>query len=395
MFNHVQVVVDLARRQSLDEFATPLTRASPPRDRSPPNPCLPARLPSTGEYCSSCDIEAPRALEAELKRQRKALEIALAKPSEDEQEQDAASTSSSPKTSPNVKRKSVLDILPSAIQAAKMLRETSRRTGSSPWKPPEPFEIMRAIERKDIMFLMDVRDRSFESLVKKSGDVTPLIHAMRIEATDIAIVLLGAFSRYINNLNDEDFEKPETKKMLKMLRVNLKIAIDYGLQKSQKDLIASFLQTLIMSEGDSWLTLQTGDIAAALRQGVDGKAVHAAEAAVRSFATNNLGKAHFIATLEDYIANATADLVMMAAWSNILQYVQDDPMPTYYFARDDRVYRAFVERLDRHQDTIRTKVGRRLRWQLGALRVHLEGRSKNYRTKVESLAKELDESEGH
>ncbi|KAH9922026.1 uncharacterized protein BXZ73DRAFT_91709 [Epithele typhae] len=336
MFNHVQVVVDLARRQSLDEFATPLTRASPPRDRSPPNPCLPARLPSTAFLRREADIEAPRALEAELKRQRKALEIALAKPSEDEQEQDAASTSSSPKTSPNVKRKSVLDILPSAIQAAKMLRETSRRTGSSPWKPPEPFEIMRAIERKDIMFLMDVRDRSFESLVKKSGDVTPLIHAMRIEATDIAIVLLGHFPGIL------------TTSMTRTLRN----------RKPRRS---------------------------ALRQGVDGKAVHAAEAAVRSFATNNLGKAHFIATLEDYIANATADLVMMAAWSNILQYVQDDPMPTYYFARDDRVYRAYI----------RTKVGRRLRWQLGALRVHLEGRSKNYRTKVESLAKELDESEGH
>ena len=40
---------------------------------------------------------------------------------------------------------------------------------------------------------------------------------MRIESTDMAIVLLGAFSRYINNLQDEDFEKPETKKMLKML----------------------------------------------------------------------------------------------------------------------------------------------------------------------------------
>lgn len=51
----------------------------------------------------------------------------------------------------------------------------------------------------------------------------------------------------------------------------------------------------------------------------------------------------------------------------------------YYFARDDRVYRAFVERLDRHQDAIQTKVGRRLRWQLRALRNHLEGRNRNFR----------------
>ena len=83
------------------------------------------------------------------------------------------------------------------------------------------------------------------------------------------------------------------------LGVNLKIAIDYGLQKSQKDLMASFLQTLIMSEGDSWISLQTGDIAIALRMGTEGQPVHNAAAAVRSFATRNLGKADFIASLED------------------------------------------------------------------------------------------------
>ena len=81
--------------------------------------------------------------------------------------------------------------------------------------------------------------------------------------------------------------------------MNLKIAIDYGLQKSQQDLMASFLQTLIMSEGDSWIALQTGDVAAALRMGTEGQPVHNAETAVRSFATKNLGRAEFIASLED------------------------------------------------------------------------------------------------
>lgn len=85
----------------------------------------------------------------------------------------------------------------------------------------------------------------------------------------------------------------------------------------------------------------------------------------------------------------------------------------YYFARDDRVYRAFAELLDRHKDPIQTKVGRRLRWQLNTLRTQLEGRSRNYRVsvayrfgyplgltrtfcqaKVETLAKELDEGQG-
>ena len=63
--------------------------------------------------------------------------------------------------------------------------------------------------------------------------------------------------------------------------------------------MASFLQTLIMSEGDSWIALQTADVAIALRMGTEGKPVHNAESAVRSFATKNLGKADLIASLED------------------------------------------------------------------------------------------------
>ena len=81
--------------------------------------------------------------------------------------------------------------------------------------------------------------------------------------------------------------------------VNLKLAIDYGLQRSQSDLIASFMQTLIMSEGDKWVAGQANNIALALRAGTVGKPVHTAEQAVRKFATKELGKADLIAALED------------------------------------------------------------------------------------------------
>lgn len=33
--------------------------------------------------------------------------------------------------------------------------------GAGGWKEPQPWEIMKAVERQDIMFLMDVRDRAF------------------------------------------------------------------------------------------------------------------------------------------------------------------------------------------------------------------------------------------
>jgi len=68
--------------------------------------------------------------------------------------------------------------------------------GATSWKEPQPYEVLRAVENKDLMFLMEVRDRSFKLLLQKTGDTTPLLHAMRIQShQEVAIVLLGAFSR--------------------------------------------------------------------------------------------------------------------------------------------------------------------------------------------------------
>lgn len=83
----------------------------------------------------------------------------------------------------------------------------------------------------------------------------------------MTIILVGAFSKFVNQLDDGDFTKPKTKELLEALRVlssppirvcsnricslggNLKLAIDYGLQSAQSDLISSF----IMSEhGDGF-----------------------------------------------------------------------------------------------------------------------------------------------
>ncbi|CCM05649.1 uncharacterized protein FIBRA_07879 [Fibroporia radiculosa] len=266
---------------------------------------------------------------------------------------------------------------------------------SSVWKEPEPFEIFRAVEKKDITFLMEVRDRAFHLLLRKNGDATPLVHCMRIGKShqDVAIILLGAFSRYINNLQDDEVTLPRTKMLLKALRINLRLAIDLGLQTSQSDLIASFLQTLIMSEGDKWVWAQVGNVAASLRAGTAGKPVQTATEAVRSFATKELGKAKYIAALEDYIANATADLVMMGAWISALESIQGEAIPTWYFARDDRVYKAFCERLDAHKHEVAT-LSRRLRWQLRVLRAVMEGRSISLHGKVRLLAEEFDEGDG-
>jgi hypothetical protein len=83
------------------------------------------------------------------------------------------------------------------------------------------------------------------------------------------------------------------------LGTNLKLAIDYGLQSQQSDLIASFMQTLIMSEGEKWVQDQTVAIAIALRSGTEGKPVTTAETSIRKFATRELGRANYISALED------------------------------------------------------------------------------------------------
>jgi len=276
-----------------------------------------------------------------------------------------------------------------------MSPKQTKSTGGS-WKEPQPFEIFRAVERKDIMFLMEVRDHAFHLLLRKSGDATPLVHAMRIGEShrDVQIILLGALSRWVNHLEDSDMADKRTKPLLKALRTNLKLAIDYGLQRAQSDLIASFLQTLIMSEGDRWVVGQSHNVALTLKAGTEGKPVSTAEQAVRKFCTKELGKAELIASLEDYIANATADLLVMGAWSCVLDVVDGEPIPTYYFARDDRMFRAFQDRIHEKKIDIARSASKRLKWQLRVLQQVLDGRTTTYRNKVELLAEEFDNGPG-
>ncbi|RXW25277.1 hypothetical protein EST38_g545 [Candolleomyces aberdarensis] len=249
---------------------------------------------------------------------------------------------------------------------------------------------MKAVEDSNIMFLMEVRDRAFPLLLRPSGGQTPLVHAIRIGNKEVAIVLLGAFSRYINHLDDADVLKPQTQSHLKALRTGLKLAINQGLANSQNDLIASFMQTLIMSEGDKWVWAQVSMVSRELNAGPEGQPVTMAGAAVRRFTTKELGKADMIASLEDYIANATADLLVMGAWASVLQSISADHIPSYYFARDDRVYKAFTTQLQQHQNEIDNKCPRQLRYQLAILKLGFEGRKITFRKKIELITAQLE-----
>ena len=46
------------------------------------------------------------------------------------------------------------------------------------------------------------------------------MHAIRTGNKDVAIVLIGSFSRWVNHLEDTDIRKPQTQTFLKALRAS-------------------------------------------------------------------------------------------------------------------------------------------------------------------------------
>lgn len=379
MVNNAPVILSI-----LDRFSPDFVQRSATRARICPDPCLPARLPTTGFLQREAEQNAPKAVLRQLRR-------SPTPPSPTTEYHDATED-----TPPHVGRRGSVSSSSEQSSPKQSLFTFSRSQPSGGWKEPQPFEVFRAIEHKDIMFLMEVRDRAFPLLLRKTGNATPLLHAMRIGQShrDVAVLLLGAFSRWINHLEDSEIGLPRTRVILKALRTNLKLGIDYGLYKSQSDLVASFMQTLVMSEGEKWIRAQVSSASLALRSGNTGKPVSTAEAAVRKFATKELSKADAIAALEDYVANATTDLLLLGAWAIALESIEGEPIPVYYFARDDRVFKAFMDRVNTHQATIRRVLSRRLKWQFRVLQSVLEGRNTNYRRKVEILTEELDDGNG-
>ncbi|KAI6034219.1 hypothetical protein BKA83DRAFT_4186706 [Pisolithus microcarpus] len=337
------------------DLGSPVSKPTP-RSRVILEPCLPARLPSTAFLQREAEHAVPIAFSRQLRGNRTSTSSPTSAFQSESEEQDGGTRrmSISSATSPSS---------PSS-PSAKFVTPQSRT--SKTWKEPQPFEIFRAIERKDIMFLMEVRDHAFQLLLRKTGDATPLLHAMRIGQShrDVAILLLGAFSRWINHLEDSEMQLPKTRIILKAL---------------QRSSLPSFLQTLVMSEGDKWVRAQIHTVSIALRSGSAGKPVSTAEAAVRKFATRELSRADAIAALEDYIANATVDLLLLSTWSMALDSITGEPIPLYYFARDDRVFRAFADRLELHQNALHRNVSRRLKWQLRLLRQVLDDRHVTYR----------------
>lgn len=195
---------------------------------------------------------------------------------------------------------------------------------------------------------------------------------------------------------------PHTMSRLRKVRSNLKLAVDRSIALDQTALLASYVQVLFMSEGtpfilDSVASLRTslravlgpqrrstavGEIIAPAREESD--PVREAKGMVGQFVNQGLRKRERVAAVGDLVDNAAGDLVLMALWDLIripaphshshshggaqggalsgahgghepgadtdealdLDPDLHDPLPPYFFARDDRITQAFLQRVE-------------------------------------------------
>lgn len=230
----------------------------------------------------------------------------------------------------------------------------------------EPHDVYAAIERQDIETIMAVRDADFALLLGDDGR-TPLEYAISLgdAYARTSLFLAGALSRFVNQLPDRPEEaSAQTLETLRKVRANLKLAIDHSLDREQTAMLASYLQILVMAEGVRWIAHAVKAVAHEFRASAAGDAYAAKPTAVardmlQRLLTTNLrtrrqNEEYMVAAIEDYLANATADLVLMALWDRVRG--ADPPLPEYAFARDDRIATAFAEAVEaaRHAPATRS-----------------------------------------
>ena len=247
--------------------------------------------------------------------------------------------------------------------------------------PPHRFEthdVLKAIDRRDVDALLAIRDANFDLLLDLSGGGaanspaaaqaggstnTPLGYAISLGKgwEGVSIVLVGALSKFVNTLPDEDEGielDTRTLARLRKVRVNLKLAMDHSIATDQTRLLASYLQVLVMSEGTSFLLHAIADVQHALASR-SSDPVNQARTAVLQFITDGLRhKSDRVAAVRDYVDNATGDLILMAVWDLIKlptgkahESSLTEPLPLYFFARDERVTSHFIERVEALRDT--------------------------------------------
>ncbi|PKI84857.1 hypothetical protein MVES1_001359 [Malassezia vespertilionis] len=220
-------------------------------------------------------------------------------------------------------------------------------------------DVYAAIDKMDLDTIMAIRDKEFVLLLGGSDDVrekrTPLEHAISLgpRYERMSLFLAGSMSRFVNHLPEDRPLDNAQQAALHKVRTNLKLAIDHSLDKEQTGLLASYLQILVMSQGIAWIEKNVKAVERELHAcfyATQGALLPQPTAAARDtvsyFLTHNLRTRcrteHLvIATMDDYIANAASDLVLLALWD--LVRGTRAPLPLYAFARDDRITGMFLD----------------------------------------------------
>lgn len=205
---------------------------------------------------------------------------------------------------------------------------------TSPCQFAEPLTLSR--------LSTDIKMHSFDLLV--SGSPLPLVYAMRLGKShhDIQVFLVGAMSRRVNDTTDDELAlmEPSTKATLRALRANLKIATSASLSGPDGDtsLLSSFLQIIVMLEGTKFLHSATQTLSLALRTPLAAKPVATAQALMLKWVSRELRDKQ-VASVDEYLANGTGDLVLLGLWSVAQDQVgrEAEEVPLYFFARDDRI----------------------------------------------------------
>lgn len=147
-------------------------------------------------------------------------------------------------------------------------------------------------------------------------------------------------SRKVNDVTDDELAmmNPSTKSTLRALRASLKIAINASLSSPDTSLVSSFLQVVVMSEGNRWLLSSTHQLSLAFRTGPLARPIEQAEKIMFSWVSREL-KERQVSAVEEYTSNGVWDLSLLGVWSVVQDQTGEGegPLPLWYFGRDDRM----------------------------------------------------------
>lgn len=232
-------------------------------------------------------------------------------------------------------------------------------------RPFAPHDVFAAIDKNDVDRIMAIRDTRFELLLgadrsdaaSQPGSRTPLEYAIGLgpKYHRVCLFLVGALSRYVNHMPDNQPLDEAQLTLLRKVRANLKLAIDQSLLRDDTSLVASYLQVLVMAEGMTWLSKSVKNVAYEVdawashklqQGGVVPQPIQTAHDAISLFLTSHLRMRRqkervVVAAVDDYVANATGDLVLLALWSRLAPAPSE--VPLYAFARDERCTALFLE----------------------------------------------------